>query len=1535
MHLFYLIAISSMLIVWSSCSTERSAFSPSASKRKDDLLKNILRSLIQDFHDHKADDAEANTELERSNEELDGNLSNGDGGNDDEGDVDDAHDYMVLGKKGDTNAAHDKRRNDHIKDAHKDKTEAVIQEQEEACNEYHRQKEMAIKHGRNPEEVPSPSVPCEMTTQRKRESARTKRFATLNPGIWDHGIVPYQFDADSLSDEEEQMGRIRAHNHYEYWTCLRFVPYTETTQEVYGLSHNNYLRQTSTGGCWSFVGNLVKKNGQNINCCKNDICVHELGHAFGLNHEQKNPLNDEYLSVHYSNIQEEYHSQYYESNIIRSQLFGYYDMSNVMHYGLYGFTTGGPTMSVFDKELEYLVRKTDPYQYYLFSEVSKITDCKGIKCSSVTLTCENAGYPAFIKNQCTCRCPEGLDPAMECRTRYDGDRMMATKWPSESFTILSTVQTGCPSGFYEGGLKQHHKDTAMSHTSSTFSADIISEPTSTTYKFCTKKETDESTTSTIWPTGKYCVYRQGGKCPEGFSSGYIQYDDMENPSDISGILPDGQFSTDSRFYFCCRSDGSSSTPIDMPSDEPFILFPTTKNCQEVLGMKWSKQYLRIKNDVDLFHTSGDIPYMTIAYTVNYNLYFCYYTALEFDETALYSRWPSTAFTLLQSSSGCPKGFESGQVVEHSYYSSISTFINDSALTSSGESLHYHFCTKPQTTPIGSQAEWGPGSYCILRAGGFCPNGFKDGMISMVDSQPPSGLSGVLPDGTFDTNLVLQFCCRNDGFTRNPLLLPNKEPFILYKNHNTCQKVEDMSFEEGTFYAGTKYNAPTTSGHIPQISISSSKKVTFYTCYYYPTSYDCGETIHLSQNGQTSVDISSPGYPNSYPAGRTCFWNVIAPSGYKLKLDFDDFNIVSNSDGSCEDRLEIKHTLPGQFGLSYCGDRFENTVITEENQLGLTFQSSLRNSARGFSVKVVLLNKNGPSFCYTKKGENYRGTVDITRNYAKCLPWTETKNCLSSTYNPMDLDDDLLNNYCRNPGHGTRPWCITNKYMCTRGYCDVCGIEKCHDIFNDCAERVSNALNCDDDPELQRGCRLSCNLCDQQHQPIVGSVTCNQPEVPRDATSEVLKDTYSVDETVEFTCETNSFEKQTATCLTDGSWSNSGFTCGRCRTGWVPYRGQCYKAFYDEVDRATAETQCSSENSAILASSRDIEENNFLTSLVQDGVSFWIGLKDKFWADGEPLGWTNYNSGDTKSCAYITDGTGKWKGSSCNSAYYIPYVCSYAPQARKICEDASPNCLEYLNADARACTNDDFVWHRCPKTCGYCNKLEDRCSVLAPSLESNAELVTPEQSLGNGEYVEYRCKSGYSHTKGDLFRACKRGSGSLTGDEPVCEASNTVPERNNDVPLVPLGKILSSRYSYTGLNDMMEIKKSGKIVQWQFYSETNGIAALQVWRRTSVENRFSLIGQNEVSETYVGRIRTYVVPVDDQINVRSGDLIGIYFLNAEIPYERCNPATEGERYGSVMKSVSKKYKTSDWTVSSQYDFVNTNECRIIPLTAHVR
>ncbi|XP_048737046.2 uncharacterized protein LOC125652118 [Ostrea edulis] len=1492
----------------------------------------------QDAQQQKFIDADFSTQENLDGESVD--LQDSpilDENDDNEGDGDNAHEFHVVGKKGQSNAAHNKWRCYHRKiNIYITDEDDTLERNETECLEYHRQQEIAMQHGRMPEDVPFPGVPCEMSIPTNGETRRDKRFAHKNAGVWDFGIVPYVFDIEIMADKDKQMGRMRAHNHYEYWTCIRFVPYNETTQRDYKLGHNNYLNHILDEGCWSSVGNKRSKNGQNINCCGNDICVHELGHVFGLHHEQRNPLHHNYLDVHYGNILEEHYDQYYVQNIKSSQLFGRYDLSSVMHYGMYTFSNGGKTMTVFDPDLEYLVKKLDPYQYYMFNEVSQISECQGIKCSSFSLTCENSGYPAFIKNKCTCRCPEGLDPATGCSTRYDGDRMIATTWPPDSFTLLSTQITGCPSGFYEGGFTQRHKKTRLTRQSSKFSADIMSKRTSTRYKFCTKKKTSINGISPHWPKGKYCIYRHGGVCPSGFSEGYIQFDDRRKPSDFYGILPDGHFSRDTRFYFCCRSDGATRATIILPSKEPFILFPTSSTCQEVSGMISNKQYIRIKNKKrkKLFHTSGDTPHITISYIVNYRIDFCFYTPNNYNESLSYSKWPKESFGLIQTALGCPTGFESGQLVEYSQYSFVSSD-TDTALKSEGEALRYKFCTKTETTPIGDRAMWSPGSYCILRVGGVCPDGFSEGHVSLVDSQPPENVAGSLPDGSFVDHMTLTFCCRSDGFTRNPIQLPNKESFIMFKESSSCQNVEDMSFEESDFTVGTKSKAPTSSGHIPYIYTNRYKKTYIYICYYYPTQYDCGDTIHLTKDGQTSADISSPGYPNPYPGGKTCYWNIIAPEGFKLKLEFNEFDVAANPEGTCNDRLEIRHSLPGQFGLSFCGDRFPMTVLSEENQLGLTFQSSLRQYGRGFSAEVKLLEQNDINFCYTNDGENYRGNVDITRRFAKCLPWSEMKHCSSNTYNPEDLDDDLLGNYCRNPGRGTRPWCFTNKFLCTRDYCDVCGIERCYDIFDDCAERTKDILDCHREPELTRGCRMSCRMCGSQHEDGVGYTNCNKPTIPSDSTSGILKENYSVGDTVDFMCKTNAFEKQTITCLADGSWSNAGFACGRCKTGWTPYQGQCYKVFEEEVDRTTAVARCVGENKATLTSSKDTEGNNFLRSLVQNGVDFWIGIENGFWSDGQQVEWSNYKRGASKSCAYMSAKTGKWRGVSCGSAYYIHYVCSYSPKARQICEDATSHCEQYIQQDPHACANADFVWHTCPETCGYCNSVQDNCPVPSVIPYSNTELLTSAAALSIGNVLEYRCKSGFSHADGNLHRACLR-NGTFTGSLPVCKASDTMPEPNNDAPLLQLGKSLLTKFSYTGVNDMMRINKNGRVVKWQFYSETNGIIALQVWRPTSTAKTYTLIGQNEVSETYVERIRTYEVPLDNQIEVQSGDMIGVFPLSAEIPYERCNKADVGATYGSVMVSVSRKSTTSGWKVLSDYSFkdISTN-CRVIPVTAFIQ
>lgn len=108
--------------------------------------------------------------------------------------------------------------------------------------------------------------------------------------------------------------------------------------------------------------------------------------------------------------------------------------------------------------------------------------------------------------------------------------MLASQWPSDSFTILGTQTTGCPSGFYEGSITQHHKDTKQDHVSSIFSADVISEPTSTAYNFCTKKKTAKDATSLSWPAGKYCIYRKDEVCPPGNAVINLIKNDYEHTS---------------------------------------------------------------------------------------------------------------------------------------------------------------------------------------------------------------------------------------------------------------------------------------------------------------------------------------------------------------------------------------------------------------------------------------------------------------------------------------------------------------------------------------------------------------------------------------------------------------------------------------------------------------------------------------------------------------------------------------------------------------------------------------------------------------------------------------------------------------------------------------------------------------------------------------------------------------------------------------------------------------------------------------------
>lgn len=51
--------------------------------------------------------------------------------------------------------------------------------------------------------------------------------------------------------------------------------------------------------------------------------------------------------------------------------------------------------------------------------------------------------------------------------------------------------------------------------------------------------------------------------------------------------------------------------------------------------------------------------------------------------------------------------------------------------------------------------------------------------------------------------------------------------------------------------------------------------------------DCNKTIHLSRDN-TKVSITTPAYPRYYPDNMNCFSFIIAPSGYRILIEFEEF-----------------------------------------------------------------------------------------------------------------------------------------------------------------------------------------------------------------------------------------------------------------------------------------------------------------------------------------------------------------------------------------------------------------------------------------------------------------------------------------------------------------------------------------------------------------------------------------------------------------------------------------------------------------------
>ena len=148
-------------------------------------------------------------------------------------------------------------------------------------------------------------------------------------------------------------------------------------------------------------------------------------------------------------------------------------------------------------------------------------------------------------------------------------------------------------------------------------------------------------------------------------------------------------------------------------------------------------------------------------------------------------------------SGCPPGFATGSVSQDN-----ENFLNRNKFVPKniteylsgefGSDIQLDYCTRVDS--MTSDPAWPPGQYCVAKK--FqCPAGFSVGELFWDDENLSvfNRVQNTVPDGTYDHNTRINYCCRSDGNFSTPIALPTSNDFVLYPHGSrNCQQVEGMT-----------------------------------------------------------------------------------------------------------------------------------------------------------------------------------------------------------------------------------------------------------------------------------------------------------------------------------------------------------------------------------------------------------------------------------------------------------------------------------------------------------------------------------------------------------------------------------------------------------------------------------------------------------------------------------------------------------------------------------------------------------------------
>ena len=201
---------------------------------------------------------------------------------------------------------------------------------------------------------------------------------------------------------------------------------------------------------------------------------------------------------------------------------------------------------------------------------------------------------------------------------------------------------------------------------------------------------------------------------------------------------------------------------------------------------------------------------------------------------LRSQWPYGTYALPMPTRGCPSGWSTGwryQDNEDNHnMNSKSRGINFRMRVVINRNLNMYYCVKTYRRP--GYTSWPSGTYCIAKKGS-CPRRFSEGSVFWDDEDYRNQNSryGTLPDGIYNQNTKIRFCCRRDGSVNTSIRLPTTRPFYLYRYGRRCQRVHGMRVVNDYIRTDDEdyHNINSCIGAHPAGSCGRNIRINF--CYY--------------------------------------------------------------------------------------------------------------------------------------------------------------------------------------------------------------------------------------------------------------------------------------------------------------------------------------------------------------------------------------------------------------------------------------------------------------------------------------------------------------------------------------------------------------------------------------------------------------------------------------------------------------------------------------------------------------------------------